>query len=485
MSSRPGHERGRLRYRTSIVGGLTVLAMSACAGRGGTRPAADLPAAYEQAAAPAAAAGDAPGAADFPDFGSLPLNALLARADHDNADIGIAIARIRQSDAKARQSGAALLPSLDFNPNGTGFEGGAHGQNAHEVDWSAAFAASYELDLWGKLGAQRDAAGAAAHATRADLAAARMTARAGVANLYFQTQSVRERLSLARDNLKTTEDVLAFLEARAAEGMTTSAELASQRALVAAARVALPELEQRRVESLAALALLVGRNPEGFEVADEPLDGVREPVLLAGLPSDLLTRRPDIVAAEDALRGAHADLLAARAAFFPDISLSATGGVANPAVNAAVNVLSGTGYSFTLGADVVQSIFDGGRRHAVAAEAQAREEGLLLSYRAAIRAALADVETALAQLHHLDEQREAEEAGVTESARAFEAWNARYRAGAVRYVAVLEAQRALIAARDQRAQYRLARLESLVNLNKALGGRWNDTPSQFATAAAR
>jgi outer membrane protein, multidrug efflux system len=478
--------------------GLTVLGLSACVDRGGTRATAELPAVYEQsgpatAAATAAATvtaagvvGDAarsPDAADFPDFGSATLAGLLARADRDNADIGIAVARVRQADAKARQSGAALLPTLDFSPNGTGYAGGAHGRHAHEVDWSAAFAASYELDLWGKLGAQRDAATAAAHATRADFAAARMTARAGIANLFFQAQSARERFTLANDNLQTTQDVLAYLEPRAALGLVTPAELASQRALVATARLALPELAQQRVELLAALALLVGSNPEGFDVPDEPLDALHEPTLAGGLPSDLLTRRPDIVAAEDALSGAHADLRAARAAFFPDISLSATGGVANPAVNAAVNVLAGTGYSFTLGADLVQSIFDGGRRRAVAAEAEAREQEMLLTYRAAIRAALADVETALAQLHHLDEQRAAEEANVVESARAFDGWNARYHAGAVAYVSVLEAQRTLIAARDRRAQYQLARLQSLVNLDKALGGQWIDPTRPALTAA--
>jgi multidrug efflux system outer membrane protein len=437
--------------------------------------AVNVPAAYEQSApGPGAAVAAPPDSTDFPDFGSVTLKDLLSRADHDNADIGAAIARIKQSDAKARQAGAALLPDVDFSPNATGYEGGAHGQNAHEVDWSATFSASYELDLWGKIRAQRDSATASALATRADLAAARMAASAGVADLFFQVQSVRERITLARDNLKTAQQLRGFLEARAQLGLVTPAELASQRALAAAAQIRVPELEQQSIELLAALALLVGSNPEGFDIAEEPLDALREPEIGAGLPSDLLTRRPDIVAAEDALSGAHADLRAARAAFFPDVSLSATGGVANPAVNAAVTVLAGTGYSFTFGADVVQSIFDGGRRRAVAVEAEAKEEELLLGYRAAIRAALSDVETALAQRRHLDEQREAEDAQVAESVRAFDGWNARYHAGVAQYLAVLEAQRALIAARDQRAQYRLARLRSIINLSKALGGKWAD-----------
>ena len=450
-----------------------MLGLSACAADRATLPDAQMPAAFTHGAEtgpPPAATIAAP---DFLDFGSEALRNLLARAEQGSTDIGIAAARIKQADARARQAGAAILPSVDFNPNGVGYAGGAHGHSAHEFDWNAVFSASYELDLWGKLRAERDSATAAAHATRADLIAARVTARAGVANLYFQTQSVRERLALARENLESTENVLAFLEARNRVGLVTPAELASQRALVAVARLAIPELEQQGVEVLAALAVLVGVNPEGFDVTVEPLAELHEPTFSAGLPAELLVRRPDLVAAEDALRSAHADLVAARAAFFPDISLSATGGIANPAVNAAINVLSGTGYSFTLGADIVQSIFDGGRRRAVAAAAAAKEEELLLTYRAAIRAALADVETT---------QRVDQDANVAQSTRAFDSWNARFHAGAVPYVSVLEAQRTLIAARDQLAQYRLARLQALVNLDKALGGAWSATPEALAAA---
>jgi multidrug efflux system outer membrane protein len=445
--------------------------LAACADRSSAQHDMPLPERFERVPPTAAAAGTD---AAFANFGSLHLQELLDAAAVGNADIGVAVARVRQADARARQAGAALLPSLDFAPDGTQYAGGTRHRDAHELDWSAAFTASYEFDFWGKLRAAHAAATATAQASRADLATARMTVRAGVANLYFQAQSSRERLELARANLKSTADVLAFLEARAQVGLVTPAELASQRALVAVARLQIPELEQQQVESLAALALLVGRVPEGFTVATEDLAAIREPALEAGLPSELLARRPDIAAAERNLDAAHADLLAARAAFFPDISLSAGGGIANPAVNAAVNVLSGTGYSLTLGANLVQTIFDGGRRRAVAAEAQAREEELLITYRAAIRAALSDVETALAGVQHLDEQREAQESSVAQSTLAFEGWKQRFRTGAVQYVAVLEAQRSLIAARDQYGLYRLARLQAFVNLSKALGGGWQD-----------
>jgi multidrug efflux system outer membrane protein len=471
--------------RVTIFLFLPALTLSACADRGSTRTTVDVPANYQQRMGidDAARVGSTDFKSEFPDFHSAVLKDLLSAIDHDNADIGIAIARIGQADAKARQAGAALLPSLDFNPNGTGFAGGARGRNAHEIDWSAAFVASYELDLWGRVRAQRESASAAARVSRADLAAVRMTARAGVATLFFRVQSLRERSALARENLKSAQDVLAFLEARAKVGLVMPAELASQRSLVAAAQIAIPELDQQRVELLTALAVMVGRNPEGFDVVDEPLQTLSEPIPVSGLPVDLLTRRPDLVAAEEALKGAHADLLAARAAFLPDVSLSATGGVANPAVNAAVNVLAGTGYSFTLGADLVQSIFDGGRRRAIAAEAEAKESELLLIYRAAIRSALADVETALAQLSHLDQQRDSQDASVADSVRAFEGWSARYHAGAAPYLSMLEAQRTLIAVRDQRAQYRLARLQAIVDLNKAMGGNWENTAAPHLGAS--
>jgi len=176
--------------------------------------------------------------------------------------------------------------------------------------------------------------------------------------------------------------------------------------------------------------------------------------------------------AEANLRAADADLVAARAAMLPSLTLTAAGGVQNPAMNAAVTVLSGTGPGLNLGAGLAQSIFDGGRLRAQRDESRAKQQELLASYRKAILASLVDVENALGAIHYLDDARELENDSLRQSQQAFDGAQLRYRQGAGDFLTVFEAQRNLYAARDQYSQYKLARLQALVALCKALGGGW-------------
>jgi len=197
------------------------------------------------------------------------------------------------------------------------------------------------------------------------------------------------------------------------------------------------------------------------------------------LPAQLLTRRPDVYMAEANMRAANADLVVARAALFPSLTLTASGGVQNPALNAAVITLAGVGPTLNLGASITQPIFDGGRLRAVRAETEAKDQELVLAYRAAILGALLDVENALSELRHLDEARGFQQQSLAQSERAFSGASLRYKEGAGDFLAVLDSQRALYLARDQFSRYRLARLQALVALCKALGGGWQ-APSPAA-----
>jgi outer membrane protein TolC len=172
------------------------------------------------------------------------------------------------------------------------------------------------------------------------------------------------------------------------------------------------------------------------------------------------------------LAAAHADLIAARAALYPSLDLTVGGGVQNPAVQAAVITLAGTGWSLTAGASAVQAIFDNGRRRAVVAEATARQQELVAGYQSSIRAALLDVENALSAIHYLELQKEPQQRNVEQSERAFQGAQLRYREGAGGYLAVLESERILYAAREQLSQYKLERFQALLGLCKALGGGW-------------
>ena len=429
-----------------------------------------LPAAFEQQASGIAARW--PTAALLQEFGSEELDSLIALGDKSSLDLAAAIARVRQADARSRQAGAALLPQVDANGTATLFTGGSGGTTAHETDWSAVLAASYEVDFWGKNRAAQTSARALAAVSRADAAVVRATVINGIAATYFQILSLRERVALAQLSRDQARQLLAFVEARLKAGRMTPAELASQQAAVANAELLIPQLRQQELEAVNALAVLVGRTPEGFKVAAQDLQSLREPAIVAGLPSELLQRRPDVQAAERGLTAANADLTAARAALFPSLNLTLTGGVQNPAVQAAVITLTGTGYSLNVGAAIVQTIFDAGRRRSVIAETQARRDELLANYRGAIVAALADVENALGQMQHLNEQRPAQNESITQSERAFDGARLRYEQGSGHFLALLDAQRVLYAAREQASLYKLNRLQSILSLSKALGGGW-------------
>ncbi len=419
------------------------------------------------------------------DFGSAELDALLARAERDSPDLESAVARVAQAEARSRQARAGTLPTLDAIANGTGYAGGARGANAHEIDWAALLSANYEVDFWGKNRAAAASARALAEASRADLATARISVAGAIAALYFDAVSLRERADLAAADLAAAERLLGVVEARYAAGRVSEVELAAQRATVASAQIALAELRGGEPPLLDTLAVLVGVPPEELHIEARSLAGLREPALVPGLPTALMARRPDVIAAEDALAAAHADVQVARAALLPNLDLTVSGGAQNPAVAAAVITLAGAGYSFTAGATLVQSIFDGGRRRAVIAETEARREELLGQYRRAVLAALSETEDALARIDTLDAERDAEARALAETTRQFAAAQARFDAGAGAFRAVLDAERAQVAARDQAARYRLERLRAYLNLAKALGGGWQPTASATASTAPR
>jgi NodT family efflux transporter outer membrane factor (OMF) lipoprotein len=428
----------------------------------------DVPAAFEQKAALNAPIW--PARDWWTNYGDPQLTTLMDQAQANNLDIAQAAARVRQADARARQAGAALLPTVGAGGTVNSLYGQANGTSLHETDYSAGLQASYELDFWGRNRDLLDSANATVRASRADRATVALTATSGVANTYFQLLSLRERLAVARANLKTSQDILGVVQRRVTAGFSANADLLAQRAAVAAEQAALPPLEQQELEARNALAILLGRPPEGFIVAGDGLGTLMPPAVAPGLPSALLARRPDIITAEANLVGAHADLEAARTAFFPTISLTANGGIAYPALAAAIDTLPGLGLAAGAGATLAQVIFDGGRTQGKIDETRAREEELLAAYRAAVIASFSDVENALGSFAHLGVQEAALREQVTQAEKVLSAARRKYLAGSADFLVVTDAQRALYTARDQLSDIRRARLAASVALFKALGG---------------
>ncbi len=413
---------------------------------------------YSEAAAPGAAelAGDW-----WKTFNSGELQTLVDEALAGSPDLAIATERVRQAEAQVRVVGASLFPVLNGNFDTR--------KNRSSESSSTTLSASYEVDLWGRNAAGVRGAQASLRATAFDRDAARLTLLAGVATAYFEVLSLRGRLGVSRDNLGISERVLGVVEARARNGAVSPLDVARQQAAVLSQRAGLLSLEQQERQTLAALAVLVGRLPEGFEIQATALDLLAVPSISPGLPAELLVRRPDLASAEASLAAANADLSAARAALLPSIQLTGSAGVASGALLA---FLGGPSTGVALAASVLQPIFDGGRLKSQVGIAESRERELVESYRKAILAAFADVESALAASSRLA-QREALQVQVQERAReALRLAEVRYREGADDLLSVLDAQRTLFDAQDQLALTRLDRLEASVALFRALGGGW-------------
>lgn len=422
-----------------------------------------MPAAYEEAAAPAA--GAAVPADWWKAFDAEQLSQLVAEALQASPDLAIASERVQQAEAAVRVAGASLFPAVDAQARTSRQTG-----NGNFDSSSAGLTASYELDVWGRNGSLARSARSSAQASRFDRETVRLSLVAGVANAYFEVLALKSRLAIARENLGIAERVLGVVEARYKNGAASGLDLSRQRTAVETVRAALPALELQERQTLAALAILIGRTPEGFRLEDKALASVDVPSIVPGLPSDVLTRRPDVASAEASLVAANADLAAARAALFPSISLT---GAAGKASDALLSLAGAPGATLSVAASVLQPIFDGGRLRAQRSIAKSRERELVQSYRAAILAALGDVEKALAATSRTAEQEQLQSRVVEEARKSLSLAEIRYKEGADDLLSTLDAQRTLFQAQDQLASLRLSRLEAAVALYKALGGSWD------------
>src|SRR5215471_4239911 len=428
----------------------------------------DVPAAFEQMSQPDAPIWPAPDW--WQGFSSTELDGLIQTAQAGNLNLAAAEARVLQADARARQAGASLLPAVNLSAGG---QREINGRRSADI----LLGASYELDFWGKNRNLLSAAQATSKATQADRETVALTAITSTANTYFQLLSLRERLSIARLNLENSLAVLTVTEARVRDGVATQLELAQQRATVAGQQAAIPQLEQQELQARATLALLLGRPPEGFNVSAQNLNAIASPSVAPGLPAQLLVRRPDVVTAEANLQSANANVAVARAAFFPSISLTVSGGISSGSLtDLVINPIATLG----VGLSLAQTIFDAGRREAQTDEARARENELLAAYRGAAITAFSEVETSLGAIMNLTAQQEFQTEQVSQAEQAFNIAQVRYREGVDDFLHVLDAQRQLYSARDLLGLTRLQRLQAIVALYKALGGGWQDPASTVA-----
>ncbi|MEO8318255.1 MAG: efflux transporter outer membrane subunit, partial [Bradyrhizobium sp.] len=326
-------------------------------------PALDVPDGYK--AARLATAPDRPPTLDWwRGFRSPELTQLMEEAQTVNLDIAAATARFAQADAQARIAGAPLLPNVSGSgsennnrTSGSSASGLTNG-GRETVTYGTSFSASYELDFWGK---NRDAAQAAeetAVANRFDRDVVALTTLTTVANAYFQVLASQDRIRTAQRNIASATRILDAIRQRLSAGTGTDLDVAQQESVLANQRASVPPLRQTLDQNINALATLVSRPPEAVRVAGGSLNQIATPRVTPGLPSELLTQRPDIRRQEAQLASATANVGNARAQFFPSIQLTGQGGYQSSALS---SLFQPHAAFFSMVGSLTQPIFDGGR----------------------------------------------------------------------------------------------------------------------------
>lgn len=434
---------------------------------------AELPA----LAMPAGWSLDAPaGGQEWPDhdwwrrFGSAELTELVLEGQQSNLEIAATLTRVRQAEAQARIAGAALLPTVELEA-GASRDLPLGGRRGANLSASGLLQVSYEIDFWGRSKAGVAAAEATLMANRYDRQTVALTVTSGIVSTYLQVLSLHDRLEVAQENVKNAEHVLSLVEAQRSAGSASSLDLARQRSAVAGQKAALPALLQQEREAQSALAILLGRSSQTFRVQSRGLGTIRLPDVAPGLPSELLSRRPDIRRAEAQLAAANANVAAARAALFPSIRLTGAAGTESGAL---LSLFSAPSLLAHVGAALVAPIFDAGRLQNQRELAIAQKQELVQLYRSTVIAALSEVDTVLGQIRSLDEQRQLKMAEMEQVRLAFTLSEIRYKVGAEDLMTVLDTQRALSDVQNELGILKLKRLQATVSLYKALGGGWRD-----------
>ena len=436
-------------------------------------PALDIPNAYK-AARPTDS--DAPPTLDWwRGFRSRELTDLMEEAQTVNLDIAAAVARFKQADAQARTAGAALLPSLSGSgqetysrTSGSSASGLTNG-GREVVNYSASLSASYQLDFWGQNRDALQAAEETAIGNRFDRDVVALTTLTSVATAYFQVLASQDRIRTAEQNIASATRILDAIKQRLKAGTGTDLDVAQQESIVANQRAAVPPLRQTLDQNINALALLVSRPRESVRITGGSMNQIALPRVTPGLPSELLTQRPDIRRQEAQLASATANVGSARAQFFPTIQLTGQGGYQSSAL---VSLFQPHAAFFSMVGGLTQPIFDGGRILGNFEFNQAKQDELLQTYRKTVISAFTDVDNALYSIKQTTIKLRLQREVIAASRRAFQLSEQQLRAGTADIVTVLNTQLTLFQAEDVLWQAQLAQLLAFVSLYQALGGGW-------------
>jgi multidrug efflux system outer membrane protein len=402
-------------------------------------------------------------------FNDARLQQLIDMALVNNRDLRVAVLNIEQARAGYQIQRSFRFPSLNAAATGNR-TGGGSGTNNNFYQAGVAVSA-FELDLFGRV---RNLSESALHqflATEEARKTVQISLIASVADSYLAVLADNELLALTEQTLQTREESLRLTQLRFDNGVASRLDLEQAISLVEQARTALAQTQRLRAQDGNFLTLLVGQPiPDSLPLGGT-LAATNLPDLPAGMPSDLLAVRPDIRAAEQQLIGANANIGAARAAYFPNISLTGTAGSASPQLS---NLFKGGTFGWTFLPQITMPIFNAGRTRAGVELAVAERDIAVAQYERTIQGAFREVSDALAGQATLNEQLRAQRAVAAAEGERFKLSDLRYRSGTASYLDLLDAQRSLFAAQQAAVQANLLRLVNQVTLYRVLGGGWSE-----------
>ncbi|MGG4773530.1 efflux transporter outer membrane subunit [Paenalcaligenes sp. Me52] len=432
-----------------------------------TEKTVSLPSAWQSTQVSEAKNNELLSAAWWQSFQSPELLSLLQQVQTQNWDLEAAAARIRQAEAQAQSAGAALWPDVKVELS-TSREGRLGGDaNYAGGRFGAGLRAAYEVDLWGGVRAGSDAATSRLVRQRALWQATQLRVSTEAAKAWVDVLSLNERLQIAQQNQAVAYELLQWMTHRSEAGAEDKLAVVRQQQLWAEQRQQVERLTQQQHQAQSRLQIWTGTLGASETTVASRLEQVPVPTVESGVPSQLLVRRPDLLAAEAELQAAKADVLVARAAMLPQLNLSLYAGgsagslsdvLRNPLYNAAANLLA--------------PIFNAGRLEAGYTLAQAKQQELLMLYQQSIVQAFVEVEVALEAVAGLAKQEAVQQEIVQLASEAMRLAQQRYEAGAETAQSVLETQRQWYQARDVVIQHKAARLWAVMDLYRALGGGW-------------
>jgi NodT family efflux transporter outer membrane factor (OMF) lipoprotein len=425
-------------------------------------------------------------------FGDPQLNSLEAQVSEANQNVKVAEAHFRQARALIGFARAGLFPMVTagasansvrnstvrpFGSSSSDASGGTSGGATSGTSSGGASTGeflltgdiSYEIDLWGRIRRSVTAAREEAQATAGDLESARLSIQAELAFDYFELRSADAQQRLLNDTVQAFKEALQLTINRFEGGAAPKSDVAQAQTQLETTQVQATDIAVQRAQFEHAIAVLIGKPPAEFSLQPAPLD-LEPPHIPAGLPSELLERRPDIAAAERRVAEANEQIGIAKAAYFPTVTLNALFGFESSSIRSFGGWQS---FLWAVGSSLAQTIFDGGRRRATSEAALASYDATVASYREATLDAFQQVEDNLAALRILDQETQQQERAVVSARESLQLFTNRYKGGVDNYLQVITAQTVALANERNQVDIMRRRMDASVLLVKALGGGWH------------